>query len=147
MAGQPFRRSSSPGCQSRRETVCDCLAANPPIDARRNSCLPRPIMAEVRDRHAPASKNFYSGHTPRLQNLNYVCDQTYAPSTTSDSRALPALVILFIVRVTWLASFISRAAGHMSGLPSRHSLDGKGRQPMRANARLLTVASVGRFTS
>lgn len=88
-AGQPFRRGIVPGTTRSTPAGRDCLAANT-------------VRASANDHSFTERSAFYSGHTPRLQLLKHLADHTKHRVTSPAARVLPALVMLFVLQLTWL---------------------------------------------
>lgn len=85
---RPFRSGYLPGTTRSSQRCGDCLAAR---TARSFTLAP-----------AKMSTEFYSGHTPPLRHLKHLVDLFQAPATRPAAIAAPALVMLFILRVSWL---------------------------------------------
>jgi hypothetical protein len=96
-ARQPFRWSI-------------CARHHPLAHSRHPTALPvcRSIPAAT---SVAAFIDFYSGHTPGLQGLNHFADHAKHRIPLRLLRALPALVILFIVQITSLAEVSRRNCG------------------------------------
>ena len=102
----PFVDDNRRACHHAARTGQDCLALHRTVELQlRRSVSELSLEPPLR---LPA--NFYSGHTPSLEDFKHAGCQALAPGTTPAPQDLPALVVDSIHRVSLLSSVTRRAA-------------------------------------
>jgi len=100
----PFVDDTCHPCQRETRTGQDCLALHRTVEFQlRRSVFELSLEPPLR---LPA--NFYSGHTPSLEDFKHAGCHALAPGTTPAPQDLPALAVDFIQRVSLLSGVIRR---------------------------------------